>query len=275
MICPICPHSCNLSEEGQHGLCKARVFKDGKIVDENYGRITSLGLDPIEKKPLRRFFPGSLILSVGSYGCNLNCPFCQNYEISQAGNEFPFEQMTPNELIELALKLKKEQGNIGIAFTYNEPSVGYEFVLQSAKLAKSQGLKTVYVSNGYINPEPLKELLPYLDAANIDLKAYTDKFYKMCLGDLKTVKNSIELAYRSLHLEVTDLIIPGENDAADEMEELSSFLSSLSPEIPLHVTRFFPNYKMTDKKPTDKSLILKLSDIAKKHLKYVYPGNMF
>lgn len=275
MICPLCPHSCNLSKEGQHGLCRGRVFQDGKIIDENYGRITSLALDPIEKKPLRRFFPGSLILSIGSYGCNLKCPFCQNYEISQADMSIPYKEISPEEMVDIALNLKKEKDNIGLAFTYNEPLVSYEYVLNTARLAKQKGLITVLVSNGYINKEPLLNLIKYIDAANIDLKGFSKKFYQMCGGDLKTVKENLALIYNKTHLEVTNLIIPGENDSSEEMEELSSFLASLDKDIPLHITRFFPAYKMLNKDPTPKETILKHAKIANKHLNYVYPGNMF
>jgi pyruvate formate lyase activating enzyme len=273
MKCPLCFHHCLLEKEGQTGFCQARVFKDGKIIDENYGRITSLALDPIEKKPLKRFYPGSKILSVGSYGCNLACPFCQNFEISQADKRIPSTYISPEQLVNTALKYVKE-GNIGLAFTYNEPTVSYEYVLDSAKLAKKFGLKTVMVSNGTICQEPLEKLLPYIDAWNIDLKGFTENFYKMCHGDLKTVQEAIKIASSSSHVEVTTLVIPGLNDSEQEMEELSSFLASISNEIPLHITRFFPRYKMLDRPITPEETIYKLCSVAEKHLKYVYPGNI-
>jgi pyruvate formate lyase activating enzyme len=273
MICRICPHHCSLEKEGQHGFCKGRVLKDGKIADENYGRITSIALDPIEKKPLKRFFPGSKIISIGSYGCNLCCPFCQNFEISQADDSTPYEYVSPEELVNICLKYIPK-GNIGIAFTYNEPTISFEYMMDVSKLAKKKGLKTVMVTNGMICEEPLRELLPFMDAFNIDLKAYTERFYKMCGGDLETVKNSIRIANEKSHVEVTTLVIPDENDSDEEMESIASFLASVNPEIPLHISRFFPRYKMSDKDSTPVERVLHLAEIAKKHLKYVYPGNI-
>ncbi|MDF2540964.1 MAG: pyruvate formate lyase activator [Herbinix sp.] len=222
--CEICPHHCKL-KEGQMGICHGRINRDGKVVSENYGKLTGIALDPIEKKPLHRFHPGSMILSVGSYGCNLKCPFCQNCDISMAdGNTIDHMEVTCEELVEKAIRLRS-QGNIGIAYTYNEPLIGYEFVRDCSRLAKQRDLKNVVVSNGYICQEPLKQLLPYIDAFNIDLKAFTEKFYHNIGGDLETVKQSIELVERSCHLEVTTLIIPEENDSEEEMEALSSWLS--------------------------------------------------
>ncbi|MCI2068215.1 MAG: AmmeMemoRadiSam system radical SAM enzyme [Bacilli bacterium] len=272
MICPLCFHHCDL-KEGQHGLCHARVNKNGHIIDENYGRITSLALDPIEKKPLKMFYPGSKILSVGSYGCNLRCPFCQNYEISQADQSFPWEYLSPADLIDLAIKYQSE-GNIGVAFTYNEPTVSYEYVKEASSLAKKKGLKTVLVTNGTIEEGPLKELLPFIDALNIDLKGFTDRFYQMCGGDLDTVKKAIQISASQAHVEVTTLIIPGENDSEEEMRGIASFLASIDKKIPLHITRFFPMYKMSDKKPTPIKDIFRLTEIAKEYLAYVFPGNI-
>jgi pyruvate formate lyase activating enzyme len=273
MICPLCPHRCQLEKEGQHGWCRARVFKDGKIIDENYGRLTSLALDPIEKKPLRRFYPGSLILSEGSYGCNLKCPWCQNYEISQADQKSDWEYLSPEDLVRTAEKYVPA-GNIGIAFTYNEPLVSYEYVMDTAKISKAHGLKTVLVTNGMINAEPLKALLPYIDALNIDLKGFTENLYRLCGGDLETVKQAIRLASASSHVEVTTLVIPGLNDSEAEMEKIAFFLSSISPDLPLHISRFFPRYLMKDKKPTPVETVLKLTQVAEKHLNFVYPGNI-
>lgn len=273
IVCDICPHHCSL-EEGQLGFCRARANRGGKIVCDNYGRITSIALDPVEKKPLKRFFPGSFILSVGSYGCNLRCPFCQNYEISMAdGNEISTEQVMPEILVGMALSLIKE-GNIGIAYTYNEPLISYEYIVDCAGLAREKGLKNVLVTNGYVCEEPLLKLLPYVDAMNIDLKSFTGEFYKKIKGDLEAVKRTIALAAKQCHVEVTTLIIPGENDSEDEMNELSSWLASIDPEIPLHVTRFFPRWRMSDKKATPVEKIYNLAGIARRNLHYVYEGNV-
>ena len=270
--CGICPHHCKLSE-GQTGRCRARMNKDGKIICKNYGELTSIALDPIEKKPLYRFYPGSRVLSIGSYGCNMRCLFCQNSDISMSdGNDIYTEKVMPEEIVKNAVELIT-LGNIGIANTYNEPLVGFEYVLDCAKLAKEKGLENVVVTNGYICSEPMKELLPYIGAMNIDLKAFNDNFYRKMGGDLETVKNSIMLASKQCHLEVTTLIIPNENDSEEEMEKLSGWLSSLNPEIPLHISRFFPRYRMTDTSATPVNKIYRLVEIARKNLRYVYPGN--
>ena len=272
LICDICPNYCNLSE-GQVGMCKARSNKAGKITAINYGHITSLALDPIEKKPIRKFQSGKNILSVGSFGCNLKCSFCQNHNISMVGQEkAKSEYKSPAQLVEMALNLTK-RNNIGIAYTYNEPLIGYEYVRDCAKLAKEHDLKNVVVSNGSFNKKVLDEIIPYIDAFNIDLKGFSQEFYKKVGGDLETVKNFIKQAAKHAHVEVTTLIIPDENDSKEEMEELSEFIASINPEIPLHVSRFFPIYKMNDKAPTDVSKVYELAKIAGKKLKYVFEGN--
>ncbi|HEY5556863.1 AmmeMemoRadiSam system radical SAM enzyme [Acetobacterium sp.] len=272
VICELCPHHCHLNEN-QIGFCRARSNKDGVITAINYGRITSMALDPIEKKPLARFFPGSRILSVGSFGCNLRCPFCQNYEISMASiDEIQTVTVSPDELVRKAIALKP-QGNIGIAYTYNEPLVGYEYVRDCATAAKEKGMKNVLVTNGCFCEEPFKELLPQIDALNIDLKAFTEKFYKKISGDLETVKQSIKLASKSNHVEVTTLIVPGENDSDEEIRSLSQWLGSIRPDIPLHLSRFFPTYHMTDRNPTEVASVYALAEIARESLEYVYVGN--
>ena len=272
VLCAICPHNCVI-EEGNYGYCGARMNREGRIVDDNYGKITSIALDPIEKKPLKRFFPGSAILSVGSYGCNFRCSFCQNHSISMVRSSYGCIHATPETLVEKAVKFKP-QGNIGLAYTYNEPLIGFEFVFDCAKLASENGLKNVVVTNGYINEKPLKALLPYIDAFNIDLKSFSPDFYKSIGGDLEVVKRSIEIASEKSHVEVTTLIIAGENDSEEEIRLLSQWLSSVNPEIPLHISRFFPAYKMKDRNPTPVSTVLRLADIARESLKYVYEGNI-
>jgi pyruvate formate lyase activating enzyme len=271
-VCNICPHKCKL-EEGQLGFCNGRICRDGKVVSENYGRITAMALDPIEKKPLYHFYPGSKILSVGSYGCNLRCSFCQNHDISMVkGTEIDYGNITCEGLVTQAYELKS-RGNIGIAYTYNEPLIGYEFVKDCSKDARKKDLKNVVVTNGYICQEPLIEILPLIDAFNIDLKSFSNDFYKKLKGDLETVKNTIKTATRHCHVEVTILIIPGENDNEEEMEELSDWLCGISPNIPLHISRFFPRWKMQDREATPVETVYRLANIARKRLRNVYEGN--
>jgi len=270
--CEICPHHCKI-EEGHIGLCKGRTNQKGKIVSENYGRLTALSLDPIEKKPLNHFYPGTSILSVGSYGCNLKCPFCQNFDISMVSkSDIDSTQITCEELIAKAMELKSI-GNIGIAYTYNEPLIGYEFVRDCARIAKAQELKNVVVTNGYICEEPFKELLPHIDAFNIDLKCFTEEFYHKLRGDLATVKHTIELAAAECHVEVTTLIIPGENDSEEEMGALSKWLAGINPEIPLHISRFFPRWHMQDLEATPVKRVYRLAEVARGNLRYVHEGN--
>ena len=273
VLCEICPHGCQI-EEGHTGFCGARGNRGGQVTAVNYGKVTSLALDPIEKKPLHRYMPGSHILSVGSYGCNLRCPYCQNCVISMAdGSTAETHEFSPEQLIEQALTLRR-RGNIGIAYTYNEPLIGYEFVYDCAVLAHQHGLKNVLVTNGYICEKPLKEILPMIDAMNIDLKGFTEGFYKKLSGDLETVKRTIALSSEHCHIEVTTLVIPGENDGADEMAALSKWLGGVKPDIPLHLSRFFPRYQYADRSPTPPETLYRLRDIAKEHLNDVYLGNI-
>ena len=279
-VCSVCFRHCRI-EEGQIGFCGGRTVKDGRVAAYNYGRITSLALDPIEKKPLSRFHPGSRILSAGSFGCNLRCPFCQNYDISWSGQAMRYaekaETLSPEELADLAEQLKA-RGNIGIAFTYNEPLIGYEFVRDTAKLAHERGLKNVLVTNGTAELAVLEELKPYVDAMNVDLKGFTDRYYNRVLGgDRKMVMDFIEAAAGFCHVELTTLIVPGENDSEEEMRELSAWVSRLrNPDgesIPLHVSRFFPRFHMQDRGPTDVRKVYRLAEVARENLEYVYTGN--
>jgi pyruvate formate lyase activating enzyme len=240
MLCGICPQNCML-EDGQTGFCRARTRCGDEIHANNYGRVTSMALDPIEKKPLRRFHSGRMILSVGSYGCNLRCPFCQNFEISMADDKINNTYISPEALIEKAQQIK---GNLGVAFTYNEPLIGYEYVRDCARLLKQNGLKTVLVTNGYINEEPMEKLLPLIDAMNIDLKAFTESYYESLKGHLEPVKRTIALCAPRCHVEVTTLIVPGQNDSEEEMRALSGWLAGIDKTIPLHISRFFPRYHM-------------------------------
>ena len=278
--CEVCPHHCDIPEGGK-GKCLARGTQNGNNVPLLYGIMSSVALDPIEKKPLRRFYPGSSILSVGSFGCNLNCPFCQNWEISMTdGSSFLQDKashyLAPDVLADMAEKLCN-RGNIGVAFTYNEPTVCYEYILDIAPLLRQKNLKTVLVTNGCVEEKITKQLLPHVDALNIDLKSFNPDVYRMTLGgDLETVKCFIERASSQCHVELTTLIVPGMNDSDLEMCSLSEWVASLQSgeEIPLHITRFFPHYRMTDRAATERKTVLRLVEIAGEKLKYVYPGNM-
>ena len=279
--CDVCFRQCKI-EEGQTGFCGARTCRDGQIIAANYGKLTSLALDPIEKKPLKMFQPGSMILSLGSYGCNLRCPFCQNSSISWSQKAFEYKYRAdfyePDEIVKTALELRP-RGNIGLAFTYNEPLVGYEFVRDTARLAKKAGLQNVLVTNGTASQKVLSEILPYIDAMNIDLKAFTDHFYRDFIGgDFQMVKDFITSAAQSCHVELTMLIIPGENDSEEEMRQLSAWVAALENQtgkkIPLHITRFFPAFKLTDRGPTPVNTILRLVEVAKENLEFVFPGNI-
>ena len=280
-ICDVCFRQCKI-EEGQTGFCGGRICRDGQIVAVNYGKLTSLALDPIEKKPLKMFMPGSMILSLGSYGCNLRCPFCQNSSISWSQKAFDFKDSAdyydPEEIVKTALELRS-RGNIGLAFTYNEPLIGYEFVRDTAKLTKDSGLQNVLVTNGTASQKVLEEILPYIDAMNIDLKAFTDHFHRNFIGgNFQMVKDFIAGAAKSCHVELTTLIIPGENDSEDEMRELSAWVAALENQtgrkIPLHITRFFPAFHLTVKEPTPVGTILRLVEVAKENLEFVFPGNI-
>lgn len=272
--CLLCPHACTLAE-GHVGRCRARGAHAGRIGAENYGRVTSIALDPIEKKPLAHFYPGSRVLSVGSYGCNLRCPFCQNASIAAAGEDnVTWRVVTPEGLVARAAA-ERLRGNIGIAYTYNEPFVGYEFVYDCAVLAHESDLVNVVVSNGMINEGPLREILPLIDAVNIDLKGFDQRFYDLVDGDFATVRTTIETmaACPTCHLEVTTLIVPGENDDERTIDAAAAWLASLDPDIPYHVSRFFPCHRMTDRPPTPVRTVRSLAEVARRHLHRVYTGN--
>ncbi|MCL2151827.1 MAG: radical SAM protein [Oscillospiraceae bacterium] len=322
--CGLCPHRC-IIPSGAAGRCRMRENQDGRLVASGYGLVSSIALDPIEKKPLNMFHPGTMILSIGGFGCNLRCPFCQNYEISTEYGDFRSyaRHISSEDVARLAVQTVSD-GNIGVAYTYNEPLIGYEFVYDCAKKVHEAGLFNVLVTNGFINEEPLNELAPYIDAMNIDLKAFSQDFYDMVGGTLEEVKRTIAAATKFCHVEVTTLVIPnGSNSGGhadsnaggrragasgreagaggrgvgadstqmasaggglaeasqmpsneDDIEELSKWLVSIDPAIPLHLSRFFPRYMMSGAEPTPRETVIRLRDIARKHLKNVFTGNM-
>jgi pyruvate formate lyase activating enzyme len=267
--CLLCPHNCLILPEGV-GFCRVRQNQKGKLYSLIYEQITSLALDPIEKKPLYHYRSGEYILSIGTRGCNLACLFCQNWSISQDRNA-PTKFISSEELIKQA----KRDKSFGIAYTYNEPFIWYEFVLDTAILARKAGLKNVLVTNGYINSEPLNKILPYIDALNIDLKSIENEFYqKYCQGSLGSVLETIKRAAKTCHIELTNLIIPGLNDKQENFVGLVDWIyENLSAEVPLHFSRYFPCYKM-DLPPTPLTTLRKAEEIARKKLKYVYLGNV-
>ena len=276
ILCPVCFHRCRL-KPGQRGSCRARGNIGGASVSLNYGLLTSVALDPIEKKPLAMFHPGSMILSVGSFGCNLHCPFCQNWEISQQDEQdIPADYVSPEQLAALALREKENgHGNIGVAFTYNEPMIGWEYVRDTAEQVRALGMQNVLVTNGSVVPAVLQEVLPFIDAMNIDLKAFSKHYYDWIGGDLETVKTFIQLsAAAGCHVELTTLIVPQENDTDAEMEQLASWIASVGRGIPLHVTRSFPRYKTADKTAADPAVVRRLASIAAGHLDHVFTGNL-
>ena len=283
-VCNVCFRKCNI-KDGDKGFCGVRMSVDGRVVPTGYGRITSLALDPIEKKPLNRFMPGSKILSAGSYGCNLRCPFCQNSEISWSKQAYRYETeaeyLTPEELADIAVSAKSK-GNIGLAYTYNEPLTDYEFVCDTGRLIHEAGMVNVLVTNGCATLKVLHELTPVIDAMNIDLKGFTKEYYTNVLkGDLDMVLDFIKEAVKICHVELTTLIVPGLNDSEEEMRNITEFIAGLrdndgniiGDEIPLHISRFFPQFMMTDRPPTDVDHIYHLKEIASERLRYVYTGN--
>ena len=273
-VCPVCPRHCRLNE-GETGFCRARRAEGGRVVAGNYGRITSLALDPIEKKPIAFFHPGENVLSVGSFGCNLRCPFCQNDSISQHGaDSVPCRSVTPVELADLALTLKSERGNIGLAYTYNEPLVGWEFVRDCAREVRARGMLNVLVSNGCADASVVEELAPLVDAANIDIKGPSQDYYDWVGGDFNAVCRTIKTLHGAgCHVEVTTLVVPGRNDKAEDIAAIASFVASVSQDMPLHVTRFFPRFQMADATPTPIATVRHLADVAGRRLRRVIIGN--
>jgi len=269
--CRLCPHLCKIAY-GRTGICGVRKNTGEKIELMTYGVTSGHSLDPVEKKPLYHFFPGHNILSVGSYGCNMRCDFCQNYHISQARTDSFYPDTNPGKL---AIEALNAPDNIGLAFTYNEPVIWFEFIMDTAIKIKEKGMSNVMVSNGFVNKNPLNDLLEFIDAFNIDLKAFNNPFYTKLTGaELEPVKEALkQISKAGKHLEVTTLIIPGRNDSDQEMDMEAKWISEeLGNETPLHLSRYFPRYKRDDP-ATPESVLARLYDTASKHLKYVYVGN--
>ena len=272
--CLLCPHNCKINE-GNRGICGVRENENGKLYSLIYGSCSSVADDPIEKKPLNHFYPGSIVLSLGSVGCNFKCDHCQNYGISTARPEsMPFNEILPHEAVNLA----KQHGCKGIAWTYNEPTIWHEYTFDSAKLAKEAGLYTVYVTNGFISEEPLKEISHYLDAMNVDIKAFHEDFYKkICKARLEPVLTTCEIAKDlGIHIEVTYLVIPGLNDSLDEIKKFCKWVvDRLGANTPVHFSRFHPYYKMTNVQATPINTLLKIYDVAKASgIQFPYLGNI-
>jgi pyruvate formate lyase activating enzyme len=272
VLCDLCPNACVIAP-GSTGVCRIRENRDGRLYTLNYGLVSSLALDPVEKKPLYHVDPGSLLLSAGSYGCNLGCEFCQNSQISQARPRLT--EVSPELLVRTAVSQRETYSNVvGIAYTYNEPTVWMEYILEAAEKAKEAGLRNVLVTNGYVSKGPLEKVLEFIDAVNIDVKAWTEEFYRhIAHGRLKPVVEAVEEALKHTWVEVTYLVIEGQNDNEGEVRGLARHLASLSPSIPLHLSRYFPNYRMGGN-PTSLATLDRLRDAAREHLHYVYIGNV-
>ena len=267
--CHLCPHECVIAS-GASGSCGVRRNLDGILFSMVYGKTTGFALDPIEKKPLHHFHPGEKILSLGTRGCNLHCDFCQNWHVSQEVDG-PMDIVTPEDVVKMA----QEMGSFGIAYTYNEPFIWYEFVLDTAKLARQYGLKNVLVTNGFVNIPPLENMLPYIDAMNIDLKALDENFYKgVCKGMLKPVLDVIKISAKACHVELTNLVILTLNDSEASIRKMVDWIyNNVGPDVPLHLSRYFPCYKMNIA-ATPIETLHRAQRIAKEKLKYVYVGNV-
>ena len=274
--CGSCFRACVLAP-GQTGFCRARGESAGAVAPLAYGRVTSIAVDPIEKKPIALWRPGTTVLSLGGYGCNLRCPWCQNAQISQAGEgEVVWREMAPDEVAALAARMGAEDARMqGVAYTYNEPLAAWEFVRDCARAVRERGLANVLVSAGCMSREVIAKVAPLIDAANIDLKSFSEKTYRAIGGDLASVKDCIRAlaAEPGCHLEVTTLIVPGVNDTDDEMRAISSWLASVDPAIVLHVTRFHPSWRMRDAAPTPVARVYALAELARAELAHVFTGN--
>ncbi len=268
VACQLCPHRCLITET-RPGKCGVRRWSASGLALPFYGRVSSLAVDPIEKKPLYHFHPGARILSAGFVGCSFHCKFCQNWEISQ-GTEAGTRFISPEDLVAEAVR----EGSFAIAYTYSEPLIHAEYVMDCARLARQAGLKNVLVSNGYLNPGPADEILPFIDAANIDLKGFDESFYRIETGgSLKDVQRFLLQAAGRVHLEVTTLVIPTKNDEPAQMEGIAEFVASLGRDTPLHLSAYHPDYRYSIP-ATPAASIHALAEVARRHLRYVYVGNL-
>jgi pyruvate formate lyase activating enzyme len=275
--CRLCAHYCKITEQ-KFGLCGVRQNIGGVLYTHVYGKPIALNIDPIEKKPLYHFFPGSTSFSVATIGCNFHCGFCQNWDISQsrvrdAAEDLGKEKVSPEEIVKGALKYKCKS----ISYTYTEPTIFFEYAFETAKLAKEKGLYNNFVTNGYMSKGVLLMIKPYLDAANVDLKFFKDSSYKkVCSGSLQPVLDSIRLMYElGIWIEVTTLVVPAENDSEEELGGIAKFVASINKNIPWHISRFHPDYKFTDHLATPIETLKKAEEIGKScGLNYVYVGNV-
>lgn len=272
--CTICPHLCVLSE-GKQGLCGTKVNQGGKVIDLSYGKISALAVDPIEKKPLAHFYPGSRALSISSIGCNFTCPWCQNYGLSQGKiEESQTRDMTPGEVVDMAVT----RNCTSIAYTYNEPMINLNYIQDTAELASDSGIKNVLVTNGYTHIPSFSHVIEYIDAANVDWKSFDPDFYrKHCGGELKKVLEATQyMCDHDVHVEVTFLIIPENNDSSDEIRSMTKYIvGNMDQDVPLHLSRFFPMYKFNHLEPTPVETLKRAKSIAEEEgLHYVFVGNV-
>ncbi|MBP2687663.1 MAG: Radical domain protein [Deltaproteobacteria bacterium] len=265
--CSLCPHRCRIAP-GKSGICGVRENHGGTLYAATYGKAAAVSVDPVEKKPLFHFHPGAPILSIGSVGCNFRCEFCQNYHLVL--RQVPLEEVRIGELIRSA----RREGSVGIAYTYNEPFIQFEFVLECSRAFRAAGMKNVLVTNGYVNQEPLAELLPLVDAMNIDLKSMDPDFYRrICGGNLAPVLETIRTAAKATHVELTTLLYTGHNDADPQIRKVVDFVAETDPGIPLHLSRYFPAHRATAP-PTPPDRLAAAYRIARERLPYVYVGNV-
>lgn len=274
VMCFLCPHNCQI-KPGERGLCGVRENMDGKLYSLVYGKIIAEHIDPIEKKPIYHILPGSHSYSIGTVGCNLSCRNCQNFSISQIDKNSVIDgkNVTAEEIVQNAIK----SGCKSVSYTYTEPTIFYEFAYDCAVLARLEGIKNIFVTNGYINSRPLEKIAPLLDGANIDMKSFREETYKrICGGKLEPVKESIKLMKKmGVWVEITTLVIPGINDSLEEISDIANFIKDTGKEIPWHISAFYPTYLMTDTPPTPASILKKARNIGMdKGLKYVYTGNL-